>query len=167
MYINVLVSICIYPVFIIYTCIIYLQVYIIYIYTICIYWYVSIGCIIFMCYLYLYIFIYMFMSLSSASVFLTQISRIQLVYLSPGACFLLSAPTSCTVTIPDSSALLWVPSHVGAISHSQDQVVLEHQMSPCFLCSAGKWILEPLGGTESSLDAPWHITVVVKKPWES
>lgn len=36
-YINVLVSICIYPVFIIYTCIIYLQVYIIYIYTICIY----------------------------------------------------------------------------------------------------------------------------------
>lgn len=55
LYINVLVSICICPVFIIYTCIIYSQLYIISIYTICIY-YVSFGCIIFICVIYICIY---------------------------------------------------------------------------------------------------------------
>lgn len=108
------------------------------------------------------------MSLSSASAFLTQISRIQLGFQSSGAMFppVSSHQLHCAqsrIPLP----LSWISLHVGASSHPKDWVVLAHQMSQYFLCSGGIWTFEPLGGTEFSLEAPWHVKAVVRKPWES
>lgn len=82
------------------------------------------------------------MSLSSASVFLTQISRIHLLFQSPRAMFPpVNSQQLHSVQSPIHLSLSWVPSHVGAISHSQDQVVLNTRC-PLVFCAQqenGSW----------------------------
>lgn len=138
--IIVYVSICL--VFIIYT-----YLYIIYIFIICIHLYINISCIISItCVIHNCLCPPTYMSQSSASAFLTQISGIQLFFRLSTAMFPQVRPHQLESVQPwIHLSLSWASLHAGGSSHSKVQVVLEHQLSLCFLCSAGIWIFESLG----------------------
>lgn len=100
-YVNVLVSICVCPIFIIYTCIICLQLSIVQIYPVCIYWYISIGCIIFICVIYTCIDPSICLCLCHLHMsFWLKSQESTCFFRHLGPCFLSSAPTSCTLCNP-------------------------------------------------------------------
>lgn len=82
--------------------------------------------------------IYLF--LYQLHIFLTQLSRIQLVFQSPRARYpLVSFHQLYSVQSWIHLSRLWVSSQVGASSHSKGQVVLEHPLLPVLTRNMDLW----------------------------